>query len=286
MDGGEDAMNFREVPQQCAIGISTSGSPDMPALGLNNEHLRDAMIEIARYMFRFGSRLVYGGDLRKLGFSELLFEISARHQPESDNLAGHTNVINYLAWPVHIQLPIEKIKQTEKDLNGVADIVCLDLKGGKITVRQRQKMASKQPSDAEWAKGLTVMRSKMLKETRARIILGGQTEQFKGSMPGIGEEALLSLNAGQPLYIVGGFGGCARDVAESIGLVEPRFSARRHWPRREVFKQYSAVHLNNGLSFEDNSILAKTPHIFQVIGLILRGLSRVATNKANVVAGK
>ena len=279
MDGGEDDMNFREVPQQCAIGVSTSESPDMPVLGLNNEHLRDAMVEITRYMFRFGSRLVYGGDLREFGFSELLFEISARHQPESDKVAGYESMINYLAWPVHIQLPIEKIKETEKHLEGVADLVFLDLNGDKITVRQRQQMASKQPSDTEWVKGLTVMRSKMLKNTRARIILGGQTDHFKGSMPGIGEEALLSLNAGQPLFIVGGFGGCARDIAESIGLVEPRFSACRHWPKRGEFDQYSAVHLNNGLSLEDNVTLVETPHIFQAVGLILRGLSKVVTEK-------
>ena len=189
---------------------------------------------------------------------------------------------HYLAWPVHIQLSIENIEQTAKCLDGVASLVCLDLYGNKIPMHQRQQMVNKCPSDMEWVKGLTAMRSHMLKETSARIVLGGRTESYKGSMPGIGEEALLSLNGSQPLYIVGGFGGCARDIAESIGLVEPSSESCRNWARREEFDRFSAVHLNNGLSHEDNATLAETPHIYQAVGLILQGLSRISKNTASL----
>jgi len=34
-------------------------------------------------------------------------------------------------------------------------------------------------------------------------------------MPGIAEETYLSLEAQQPVFVLGGFGGCARDIAET-----------------------------------------------------------------------
>jgi hypothetical protein len=68
-------MSYREALSQRVIAISTSESPDMRALGLSEEHLRDAMAEIARHLLALGARLVYAGDLRAHGFSELLFEL-------------------------------------------------------------------------------------------------------------------------------------------------------------------------------------------------------------------
>ena len=47
----------------------------------------------------------------------------------------------------------------------------------------------------------------MRQETRARIVLGGRVAGYKGRMPGIAEEALLSLQAQQPVFLLGGFGG-------------------------------------------------------------------------------
>ena len=32
-------------------------------------------------------------------------------------------------------------------------------------------------------------------------------------LPGVAEEALLALRESRPLYVLGGFGGCARDIA-------------------------------------------------------------------------
>ena len=48
----------------------------------------------------------------------------------------------------------------------------------------------------EIAGSLTAMRQTMLKETSGRVVLGGKVEGYLGSMPGIAEEALLTLRAG------------------------------------------------------------------------------------------
>lgn len=57
----------------------------------------------------------------------------------------------------------------------------------------------------------------MMSDSDARVVIGGRVEGYKGAMPGIAEEVLLSLKAGKPIFLVGGFGGCTRDLAETLG---------------------------------------------------------------------
>jgi len=267
-------MSYEEVLARKAIGISISDSPDMPPLGLSEGHLQDAMAEIARHLLALGARLLYGGDLRQHGFSELLFQLVSRHRRDADDGDDRNGVTNYLAWPVHILQPAADIESAAAELEGSAELVCLGLDGAPVPMTKRHGLASQQPTDAEWSDGLTAMRRTVLAESDARIVLGGRLIKYKGVMPGIAEEALLSLQHGQPLYLMGGFGGCARDIAETIGLVQPWAASRSAWPGRTEFERFSAVDLHNGLTAEENVTLAHTPHVDQAIALILRGLIR------------
>lgn len=266
-------MSYQEVLAQNAVAISVSESADMASLGLTDEHLKDAMAEIARHLLALGSRLIYGGDLRQYGFSELLFELVARHGRDADAADDRPGVTNYLAWPVHITKLASAIDQQREDLAGTAELVCLRLDGTVLSAADRTLEALQQPNDSDWAAGLTAMRKVMRSESHARIVLGGRTEGYKGSMPGIAEEALLSLEQSQPLFVLGGFGGCARDIAETVGLLQAKGQAPT-WQGLSAFSGFSSQNLNNGLDDAENAILARTPHVDQAIVLILRGLSR------------
>ncbi|MDB6011755.1 MAG: hypothetical protein JWL65_4005 [Gammaproteobacteria bacterium] len=241
-------------------------------LGLTDGHLRDAMTEVARYLLVLGAHLVYGGDLRQNGFSELLFELVARHCRDSK---GDTvnRAINYLAWPVHIAKTTKELQGLAEDLDGTCVLACLKADGRPLAWRARAKLKPRKCTAAEWATSLTAMRKVMLEDTQARIVMGGQVEGFQGAMPGIAEEALLSLRAKQPLFVLGGFGGCARDICESLRLPASP-GTRREWPHRADFEQFSAVGLHNGLDENDNATLARTPHVDQAVILIMRGLMR------------
>ena len=268
-------MSMRKSSEKHAVAVSISDSPDMSALGLSDGHLREAMVEIARHVLRTGSQLVYGGDLRQYGFSELLLEMVARYRPVGDGGDEDVDITNYLAWPVHMQISSTKLEETAEALVGSARLVCLDIDGKPVILEERRQRRQAEPMEVEWSDGLTAMRRHMLAESDARIVLGGRVDRYKGAMPGIGEEALLSLDAGQPLFVVGGFGGCAHDIAESMRLMEPRMFYRRTWMGRETFDEFSAEDLNNGLTFEENATLASTPHIDQAIVLIRRGLLNI-----------
>ena len=268
-------MKYREELGRRTVAISVSDSPDMPALGLSDEHLRDAMAELARHLLALGARLAYGGDLRAHGFSEVLFELVARHRRDADPGDDRAGVINYLAWPVHITMSRLDLETVTADVAGSAELVCLGLDGARLAMAERLAMEQQQPTLAQWANGLTSMRRVMRAETQARIVLGGRRTGYKGAMPGVAEESLLSLQSRQPLFLVGGFGGCVRDIAETLQIVSPWAGTESNWEARHVFESFRTPDLHNGLTSEENAVLARTPHVDQAVTLILRGLLSV-----------
>lgn len=274
MASGDYSMSYEEPLSNHTIAISISESPDMAVLGLSKEHLDDAMAEVARYLLSMGARLLYGGDLRSGGFTEVLFELVARHRRDADLGDGRVGVSNYLAWPVHISLPAEEVKRLSEAIKGVAELAFLTADGKVMSADERQRLAPRQATDVEWIEGLTAMRNMVTRMSHARIILGGRVEGYKGRMPGVAEEALTALQASKPLFLLGGFGGCARDIAEDLSLAPAWPVPRPIWRNRSDFASFTADALHNGLTAKENATLATTVHIDQAITLILRGLLR------------
>lgn len=255
------------------IGISISDSPDMAVLGLGKEHLEDAMTEVALHLISCGATLAYGGDLREGGFTELLFEVVNRYRLNKD--ADRILVKNYLAWPVHASMTAAQIEERKTALEGAAELVLMTPDG--------KKMEGDRPADAPapdsqaWIDGLTAMRAAMAASIDARIVLGGQTSGFKGSLPGIAEEALMQIERKAPLFVLGGFGGCSFDIAHAMGIDRrelPRAGAKE-WDGIEKFRGFGANDLHNGLTPAENQRLAESVHIDEAVALILRGLSNI-----------
>lgn len=154
------------------------------------------------------------------------------------------------------------------------------------------------------------MREKMSLETDARLLLGGRLTGYKGKYPGLIEEAYICLHDEKPLYLIGGFGGCPKAVIEAIHGEHPevlttacqiaknpdyqKFMAyyntqvKEHSETKEepidyealvaFFQQKGVAGLNNGLSSKENERLFVTPHIPEMISLVLKGLSRLSGN--------
>ena len=257
-----------------AVGISVSESPDMQALGLSDGHLRDAMAEIALQVLASGTSLACGGDLRQHGFTEVLAELVGRYRNHPRH-GGTIVVTDYLAWPVHIRMTPSELAAFSAEHEPAARLVFLGPDGARLAREQRLKLPVHEPNEDEWTKGLTAMHTVMRNDIQARVVLGGRVEGYKGAMPGIAEETCLSLEADQPVFVLGGFGGCARDIAETVGLAERWAGSRGEWAGRECFRKYSPDDLRNGLSREENGVLARTPHIREAMTLVSRGLRRI-----------
>ena len=112
----------------------------------------------------------------------------------------------------------------------------------------RRSLPTREPSEDEWLSGLTAMREFQLSVTDARVLLRGQVANYKGRMPG---------------------------VAETLGLVEPWTGSRNGWSGRRNLEAWTARDLNNGLSPEENEVLAGTPFIGQAVLLVLCGVHRL-----------
>ncbi|MXZ08590.1 MAG: hypothetical protein F4Y79_04025 [Gemmatimonadetes bacterium] len=269
------SQNTKTTP---TVAISISESTDMAVLGLSDEHLQDAMAEIALHLLSSGTSLAYSGDLRAHGFTELLFELVVRYQDHPHH-SGKITVTDYLAWPVHIRMTADDLAEFSAGHEKSTHLVFLAPDGTQLDREQRLELPTQEPNKKEWADGLTTMRVAMRDETQARIVLGGRVDGYKGRMPGIAEETLLSLQSHQPVFLLGGFGGCTRDIAETIGLVARWAGSRPNWEGRAYFKDFSPSDLHNGLSDEDNAILARTPHIQQAVTLVSRGLRQILNER-------
>jgi hypothetical protein len=159
-------------------------------------------------------------------------------------------------------------------------LVYLDINGQLISLDDRIRLPPRTPSNEEWGLGLTAMRALVAKISDARVILGGRTEDFKGRMPGIAEETLKMFQARKPLFLLGGFGGCARDITEDLRLTPRNSLTKTPWPGRSSFERFSSSDLNNGLDAQENEILASTHHIDEAVTLILRGLLRLTEDSS------
>lgn len=175
------------------VAISISESPDMAILGLAREHIDDAMAEVARHLLAMDAQVIYGGDLRPGGFTEILFELVSRYRSEADPDSQRIYARNFLAWPVHVNLSMGELKQVSQNLENIAELAFLTPDAKVMTAPERAKHSKRPATDDEWSIGLTAMRDMMTQISNARIVLGGRVENYKGKMPGIAEEALSSF---------------------------------------------------------------------------------------------
>jgi hypothetical protein len=253
------------------ISISISESDNLDAFGFTEMHLADAFVELCRHLLADGGVLLYGGDLRKAGYTDLLFELIERYRPDSTNVDPAFSSI--LPWPVHMSMSEKEIAARRQELPRGASLMCLSIDGKIVREVPDRKFRPAKPAIADWYNGLHAMRSFTTDKSHLRILLGGRASNFKGVMPGVAEEALQSLRAQKPLFLAGGFGGCTADICAALGLL-PNKRLASDWPGLTEFNRH-AFETDNGLTQEENEQLAKTPHIDEVIVLILRATSRL-----------
>ncbi|MED3201288.1 TIR domain-containing protein [Bacillus toyonensis] len=284
-----------DILKSIKVGLSISDSPDLKSYGISDMHLEDALVEFSRYLLVSGAKLMYGGDLRHGGFTEILHNLVRNYFPE-DVQSAH-KIHNYQAWPLYLNIPTE----TRAELNKVVTFEMIE------PPENIQKTNIFLPPNCKenrviWAKSLSKMREEMNKNLDVRVLMGGAVQNYKGKYPGLLEEAFLALRDGKPLYLLGGFGGCTRAIIEvllgntpeelsedfQISNMEYLEMVQEYNTKKEndepiayenmlaFFKEKGIGSLNNGLTDQENLTLFFTPHIPEMISLVLKGLANVA----------
>lgn len=273
------------------VAISISESPDSSTLGIGKAMFEDLSVELARHLLISGAHLVYGGDLRPGGFTELFKDLAYQYGIYEKDKSFKNYFTNYLAWPIYIGMtPASQAEYKFCRVNcQKAEIP------DTIPVGLRDLMVP--PTTVEnlyyWAESLKSMRHEMESHIDVRIILGGRVTGFKGYMPGLYEEAINAAKANHPLYLLGGFGGasarliqlikgetssdklfeecCSHHLYQEFVSYLDKEKAEMNFKVLDVFSNNMSV-LKNGLSKEENEQLFVTTNVTEIIALVLKGL--------------
>lgn len=282
------------------IGLSISDYIDTKKNGIGKEHFNETFVDIIKHLIIAHYEIAYGGDWRKSGFTEKLATIikTYRNELDTSDEPSEAHFVNYLAWPIYLSM-----NTRHKAMHhGVVRIVETPVPSGFSLDQKKPIDRSTRKNQLIWAASLSKMRNEMTDSIDARIALGGKPSNCNGGLPGILEEVYLSLIKVQPVYLVGGYGGCAYEIAQTLmgkkkvadfaySLLDGLFlqeynfhSGDNGYPPVSIAKFASALEgrgfdcLNNGLSNDENIELATTRSSYRIVNLILKGLTRVFQN--------
>ena len=287
------------------VALSVSEASDLNRFGLRKAHFDAIFLELSRYLLLAGIRLAYGGHLKADGYTWKLVDLL--RDPIVEHLRGEAmggaappqELITYIPWPMPIAVqdearlgPLVEVRRCERpaDVDETLDTTFVLSPMEDIPVDTPNRRFG-------WSRGLTSMRERQTSEVAARGIIGGRfSPGFKGRVPGILEEALLSIRAERPVYLIGAFGGCARLVVDALeGVKRPELTwayqgaaahseelRRLYQERGQTWEEYEEIEaflcnlgiagLKNGLTVEENRALASTRSAERIIALVLRGI--------------
>ena len=264
------------------LGVSVSDSPDLARLGLLEIHFRLALGEIARCVLVSGGHLTYGGHLQPDGYTAFLIHELHRYSRRDRPL--HI----CLAWPEHRKLSVSAIKEQQKALGLYGKFDFLDQTGQVIDPYENRTEESTPETNEQACKAsLTAMRFYMADNTDARVFIGGKRQGFQGDLPGVVEEALITLKYKQPIYLAGGFGGVTTGIIQALDVDDgswlPEMSDGDPQDERTLKglnmltdfpKRKDWTGPDNGLNDEENRRLAASHRPSEIAALISLGLGR------------
>lgn len=268
------------------VGVSASTSPDLPRLGLLEDHFRLAFGELARTVLVLGGELQYCGHLAPAGYTSFLVGEVKRYGRRDDPLSI------VLAWSVHRRLSLHEIRNAQQDLGVLGRITCLAADGTAIDCAAGRTDLPPGLPAAQIGPSLTAMRQAAVRETQGRLCIGGRRSGYEGLMPGVLEEAILAIAASQPVFLAGGFGGVTHELVRAVEpsaaswfQIEGTTTTEQAWETggdtlTRLIGGRGWKALSNGLQAEENRRLAATHRPSEIAALVSLGLGRLAQSGA------
>lgn len=204
------------------FGLSISAAPDMPATGDPEVAVNGLTFRLASTILLEGGRLVLGhrwsseGIMEHLAFQARDSRWSGLGQTTGGAAQQAVSILNLIAWPdTAAQGDRNADKMIRDGILEVRQVLPPDIRLDQLDADPQKALAT-DPGKLARIRALTAMRQEMVRHTDARICLGGASGGPHRRLPGVIEEALLTVQAGKPLYIASALGGTAKAMADAI----------------------------------------------------------------------
>ncbi len=211
------------------VGISISEvlGDGYSSYHLHNDQLVRLAQDVARHLLSRGATLLYGGDLRKNGFTEFVLDeatILKDRLPKSE-----PQIENHLAWPLYVS-STEVVAWRAKHRSIMRTV---EHEVPEDVVSEIDKERFLEPDSASnrfvWSRCLTEMREKSIASSGVRIFAGGKISGYMGKMPGVLEEFLIAANLRKPIFLLGGFGGVVEEICNLLETGRATNVLGEHW---------------------------------------------------------
>ncbi|MBT9473844.1 MAG: hypothetical protein V4514_01725 [Pseudomonadota bacterium] len=230
--------------QGLKIAISASDAPDRARLGLPEHEVDRVVLTLCTTIVREGAEVLYAGNLAPDQYTFKIF----RHLAGAYASRSATPPFQHIVpEPIARRSGFDALHAALRENVAVAQTrICI---GGHL-VRVRASNAAlligeanpgrrTVEDEAGWEAWLashpvidpytayTVARAAVTAEADARIAIGGKlgvtdnaADRYEGAIPGIFEEAIMTLEADKPLIALGAYGGAARDLAIALEVLD------------------------------------------------------------------
>lgn len=289
------------------VGLSASPT-DVWRSGLMELHFEDTWLDLNRLLLLSGATIVFGGDLRSGGMTDILLDVADQRLAVEPRGQGRPTapVVSYLAWPASLDLTIERQARLvdRVSFQTLAPPSCnvASYPPGKVppTTFENRYL---------YARALTSMRQTVRDTVAAVVVVGGKCTGFVGRYAGVVEETLLAMQRERPLpiFLLGGLGGAAAAIGEALQGRRPErltgaFQLEASPGERDFARHYNdaiardseaddrapidhdgvldfftrrgLAGLNNGLSDPDNLLLLTSPSTHEIAPVLLQGLRK------------
>jgi hypothetical protein len=236
------------------VAISISNAPDLNRLGYPQREVDRVLLSVCTALVRAGARIVYGGNLDPAGFTFKIF----RHLAEAYAVRGpEAPFVHIVPEPVLRRVNFDDFTSMLREARGIVEtniafanerVIALKAQDGEVRVLaagpspeaginiQSQEALRDWlgPQDAKPSDAYSATRRAMARMTVGRVVMGGKmglkaqpNDRYEGAMPGVIQEAMMTLAGGQALLTLGAFGGAARDLAIALKLLQPSMRVPR-----------------------------------------------------------